>query len=238
MGNNPSRKKSKKKGQALETPQVADTQPAAANSVLSAAQKVKSTIRRLEKRKAFVEKRIERETEAAKKEVKAKNKKRALLHLKKKKAFENDVMKLDGMILNLEQQSLAIESGSVTYDVVDAMKTGLNAQKKINKEIDVEKTDDLMADIKDMQDEANEVSELLAEPVEDLELDDELMNELAEMESDGVKTEAQPVQQPVAAPAAAAPEVQLPDAPQHEIKVSKPVNEDEAALNALMAEMQ
>lgn len=190
----------------------------------------------------------------AKEKAKAKNRQGALLHIKKKKVYEKDVTKLEGMIFTLEQQAMAVEAGSVNHDVVQAMKQGVSAQKRINEQVDADKTAEMMDEIRDMQEDMNEVSEMLAQPLDDVTQDEDLLEELAGLEiENSAELEAQvdtlpaaPTAQPSATQsskgrAAAKVAATLPKVPTHQVEAAQTkegLTEDEIALKALEAEMQ
>lgn len=163
------------------------------------------------------------------------------MHMKKKKILEADLGKLDGMIFSLEQQVLTVESGSVNYDVVNAMKEGAAAQKKINESVDVDQTAELMDDIRDMQDDMNEVGDLLGQPADDILMDDDLLAEFDALEMEDTKEDE--VNKLPEVPETEEPSkvvTDLPDAPNHEVKIEKKnegLSEDEIALKQLEAEM-
>mmetsp|Transcript_5608 Transcript_5608/g.7105 ORF Transcript_5608/g.7105 Transcript_5608/m.7105 type:complete len:236 (+) Transcript_5608:305-1012(+) len=233
MGNN----NSGKKAAAVPPPAPKQTQT---NQVVITAQNIKLTVARLEKRRDFLNKKVHQEITQAKLKAKANNKKGALLHIKKKKVYEKEVTKLEGQIFTLEQQSIAVESGSVNVDIVNAMKQGVAAQKHINQQIDVDATADLVDEIQEIQADADEVSELLAQPMQDAFDDDELMNELNELGEEELLKETAALETPLpkVPDFAIGSEMNLPEAPSHQPNAAKAkAKSDEEALAELMGEM-
>mmetsp|Transcript_3870 Transcript_3870/g.4460 ORF Transcript_3870/g.4460 Transcript_3870/m.4460 type:complete len:236 (-) Transcript_3870:1007-1714(-) len=217
-------------------PAQAPVQKQSGNQVVATVQSIKQSVTRLEKRRDHLNKKIALEVTSAKEKAKAKNKKGALLHIKKKKIYEKEVQKLEGQIFTLEQQAITIESGSVNVDVINAMRKGANAQKQINQRIDVDQTADLIDEIKEIQDDANEVSEMLGQTMDDGLDEDELMNELNELGEEettqvnsGVETSL-----PQVPTSTVGSNVKLPEAPSHKPTA---VKSDEQALAELMGEM-
>lgn len=115
------------------------------------------------------------------------------------------------------------------------MYQGAKAQKAINQRIDVDQTADLVDEIKEIQDDANEVSELLAQPMDDNLDEDELLNELNELGEDEPTQLNSNVQEtlPQVPNAPVSSKMKLPEAPSH----TPAVTSDEQALAELMGEM-
>eukprot|EP01136_Pigoraptor_vietnamica_P038209 Opistho-1_new@107209 len=146
-------------------------------------QKMRETLELLEKRERYLEKKIEGELETAKKNA-AKNKKVAMMALKKKKTYENQMEKISGARMTIETQVLAIENANVNLEAMNAMQIGAQAMKKIHAGMTVDQVDKTMDDIRDQMDIANEISDAISQPVAmgGVEMDDdELERELEEL---------------------------------------------------------
>eukprot|EP00924_Labyrinthula_sp_SR-Ha-C_P016760 snap_masked-scaffold_6-processed-gene-14.4-mRNA-1 protein AED:0.81 eAED:0.81 QI:0/-1/0/1/-1/1/1/0/234 len=205
------------------------------NQLLTATQKMQHTVNNLNKRRDLLEKRSVMELKKAAHYKKQGRKKQALMALKRKKIYDQELVRIDGLSFKLEEQQINLQGHSVTADAVEAMKTGYAAQKTAMKQLDPDKVDELVQDIQEMQEIGNEAAEVLGEDMAGLEDDADLLDELENLlgEAEPQKVAAVPQAQPAAQ--IDLPDidiVQLPSAPK-----KKPVTEDEAAFKQLEAEM-
>ncbi|CEM13722.1 unnamed protein product [Vitrella brassicaformis CCMP3155] len=143
----------------------------------------KEAIATLEKRQQHLEKRIQAQEDEARAKTRAKDKRGALLALKRKKLFNQELDQLNNARLTLEQQIMTLESAQTQTVAVEALQTGVNAQKIMNQRLNIDKIDNLMEDMQEQQDLQNEVAQVLSsgQPIMD---DDELLNELQELEAE------------------------------------------------------
>lgn len=151
-------------------PEVARPAPVSMPKVSEAvegAQQMGGAIDRLTKRVDFLEKQMEAELTKAKVSKKAGNTKAALIHLKKKKMLEKDLGRTRGYVIQLETQRMSIESAQIQSSVVESMTAGAAVQKRLNAKMDVDKVDDLMANIQESMDDSNAVADLLSTPMGD-----------------------------------------------------------------------
>eukprot|EP00128_Syssomonas_multiformis_P011788 Colp12_sorted_trinity150504_noHs@31679 len=199
-------------------------------------QKLRGALEMLEKREEYLEKKVTNEQNIAKANA-SKNKRVALMALKRKKAYEAQVTKISGARMTLEAQIMAIESANVNLEAMKAMKEGADAMKSIHKDINIDKVDKTMDDIRDQMDIANEITDAIAQPVGfgvDFD-DDELAAELDALEQAELDEQLLDV--------GSVPETSLPEAPTAEPKSAqkkpaKPARtEEEDELEALAASM-
>ncbi|KAJ1957174.1 ESCRT-III subunit protein snf7 [Linderina pennispora] len=139
----------------------------------------------LEKRESHLQAKIDNEVKVARANA-TKNKQAALAALKRKRLLETQIEKISGSRMTLETQVMAIEAANVNLETMKAMQKGAEAMKNIHKDLDIDKVDQTMDDIRDQMDLANEVSEAISQPqFFGAELDeDELNAELEELEQE------------------------------------------------------
>ncbi|CDS14366.1 hypothetical protein LRAMOSA06535 [Lichtheimia ramosa] len=199
-------------------------------SAKDAIYKLRETLDMLEKRQAFLEAKANNELKTAKVNA-TKNRRVALLALKRKKAYETNIEKINGARMTIETQMMAIENANVNLETMGAMRAGAEAMKNIHGSMDINKVDTTMDDIRDQMDIANEISDAISRPVgmgEELD-EDELLNELEELEQE--ELDAKMLDTP-------APAVVTPDVPVHKpSKGSVSEDEEEKELKALQASM-
>jgi len=103
--------------------------------------------------------------------------------LKRKKTYEAQVEKLAGARMTIETQVMTLEGANVNLEAMNAMKMGATTMKAIHRDMDVDKVDDTMEEIREQMDIANEISDAIAQPLGgEVFDDDELLNELEELE--------------------------------------------------------
>jgi charged multivesicular body protein 6 len=95
--------------------------------------------------------------------IRAKQKEKAMLALRKQKYLEKNLESGQKELLNLEGQILAIENAEMQKSVYDALKQGNEFLKALNKELTVEDVDKLMAETEDAIEYQQEVGRALAE---------------------------------------------------------------------------
>lgn len=154
--------------------------------------------------------------------------------LKRKKAYENEIMKIGGSRMTIETQVMAIENANVNLETMNAMRAGAEAMKQIHGNLwvagrgtrpkrrragrvltifvpsfpsstfsflpkprsarfaplasDINKVDQVMDDIREQMDLANEISDAISQPVGfGVEFDEEELNqELEELEQESL----------------------------------------------------
>lgn len=194
-----------------------------------AIQKLKETEKILIKKQEFLEQKIQQELQTAKKHG-TKNKRAALQALRRKKRLEQQLAQTDGTLSTLEFQREAIENATTNAEVLRTMELAARGMKKAYQDMDIDKVDELMADITEQQEVAQQISDAISRPVgfgDDVD-EDELLEELEELEQEelaqellnvGDKEEESPVKLP------SVPSARLPTAPK--------ADEDEEALKQL-----
>ena len=194
-------------------PKAQEKQKQNSTSVNDSILKLKNTDSTIDKKITHLEKQITKLEDEAKKLIRLKtksSKQRALGKLKLKNLKMKELNKLMGMQYNLSVQSNALENAQFNTLVIQGMKDANNTFQKINKSINIDKVDDLVEDLTEQQDLMNEVSDALATPLFDNDIDeDELLAELDELEEldndlnllpnlpEVPKTETKPIVQPI-----------------------------------------
>ena len=133
--------------------------------------------------------------------------------------------------MTLETQVINLESAQQNAATIQAMTSGKNAMAGIRAENDIDRVDDLMDDIREEMEMADEVSGALAQPVDPLMVDDDAL--LAELQ----ELEAGDVQEQLLRPAKK-DDVSLPQVPSGKLPAIPGATKEEAAeLKALEAEL-
>jgi len=152
--------------------------------LLKSIEQLRAALETLDKRESHLHKQMALALTEAKKKSKAKDKRGALFHLKRKKMFEKQIDQIYGKKANIELQIMTLEGASGNNDVLKAMRSGADALKRSVKETDVEKVADVMEDINESMGLADELGEALSQPIGPVMDEDELNAELEEMENE------------------------------------------------------
>lgn len=164
-----------KKGDKAPTPQ-------------EAIQRLRETEEMLQKKSDFLEKKIEQELAVARKNG-TKNKRVALQALKRKKRYEKQLQQIDGTLSTIEFQREALENASTNTEVLRVMGDAAKALKAAHKNMNVDDIHNLMDDVAEQQEIANEISDAISNPVgfgQDVD-DDDLMQELEDLEQEALE---------------------------------------------------
>jgi len=211
---------------------VTNAKPSQGSNASNAVLALRDSIATQEKREQHLDKKIEELTADAKAKMTKKDKKGALASLRCKKLYEAEVDKIANVKMTLEVQVIKITSAASDADTVKAMEEAKNVMKAIREDTSIEKVDDIMDAIREEFEQADEISNALAQPIDPLLAydDDELLAELHAMEeTKGV--ENQLLDQPIIA---------MPDAPNDGLPVIQNVSvtmEEEEELKRLEEEI-
>nr|XP_020476887.1 charged multivesicular body protein 4b [Monopterus albus] len=196
-----------------------------------AIQRLRETEEMLTKKQEFLEKKIDQELVTAKKNG-TKNKRAALQALKRKKRYEKQLAQIDGTLSTIEFQREALENANTNTEVLKNMGLAAKAMKAAHEYMDIDKVDDLMADITEQQEVAQEISDVISRPIgfgEEYD-EDELMAELEDMEQEELDKNLLEVEGTEDVPLPSVPSTSLPSKP-----AKKKVEEDEDDMADLEA---
>jgi len=200
---------------------------------------MRETLEMLEKREAHLQNKINHEQLEAKKFMAVKNKRAAIMCLKRKKAYEVQIDKMSGARMTIDAQLMAIEGANVSLETMNVMKMGAQTMKTIHNNITIEDVDNTMEEITEQMSIANEINEAISQPIGGADYDeDELNAELDALEQENLDEQMLSIHAPAAA---------VPTTP-HSVKVSAPANangrntvppaiDEEAELRALEESM-
>lgn len=181
----------------------------------------------LEKRVAYAEEQRDQH-EALARSLVTTNKAGARNALRKKKQKEDEIDKIQNQILALEQQLSSIEFANMNRETMKHMKQGAGAMRSINKDVDIDKLEETMDDIRDQVALNDEMSHAISQPLQQMD-DAELEADLDELEQEALDeriTKAGPV-----------PSNSLPEVPTQKISNKSTEEDEEEALRQLEAEM-
>ncbi|VDM42811.1 unnamed protein product [Toxocara canis] len=150
-------------------------------------QKLRETEEMLVKKQEYLEKKMETELQSARKHG-MKNKRLALHALKRKRQLEKQLQQIDGILTTIEFQREALENASSNAQILQVMGSAAKALKTAHNGMNADQVHDLMEDIAEQQDEANEIAEAISNPVgigQDVD-DDDLLKELDQLEQEEV----------------------------------------------------
>jgi len=191
--------------------------------------KLRETLDMLEKREQFLQKKMDKEIGEAKKFMQQKNKRAALMCLKRKKTYETQMEKIAGARMTIEQQVMTLEGANVSLEAMNAMKMGAQSMKSIHQNMSIDEVDDTMDEIREQMDVANEINDAISQPLGGDVLDeDELLAELDGLEQESLDEQLLGTKTPV---------VGLPSAPTKTPVSRKAVIDEDAELAALEASM-
>ncbi|XP_061779714.1 charged multivesicular body protein 4b-like [Nerophis lumbriciformis] len=179
-----------------------------------AVQKLRETEEMLTKKQEFLEKKIDQETMTAKRHG-MKNKRAALQALKRKKRYLTQLQQIDGTLSTIEFQREALENANTNTEVLKNMGFAAKAMKAAHQELNIDKVDDMMDDITEQHEIAQEITNAISNPLgfgEDVD-EDELLAELEEMEQEELDRNLLEVEGTSDVPLPNVPSTSLPSRP-------------------------
>merc|ERR1712137_213165 len=126
----------------------------------------------------------------AKKKMAKGDKKGALFCMKRKKLYETEIDKIQNVKMTLETQVINLESAAQNAETYKAMQAGTTTMKKIRNDVGIDQVDDVMDNIKEEMEMAQEINSAMAQSVDPiLADDDELLAELNALETSDLEAE-------------------------------------------------
>ncbi len=135
----------------------------------------------IEKRNLFIETHKTKLIIEAKSKLNNNDKKGALLILNKKKKIEEEINKNQGSQLLLENQLSNLESANLNKHIINSLSKSNKAIHSLNKDLNVDKIEELMDDIQEEQDNYNTIQSIMEQPLQQIYEDDDLNKELEEL---------------------------------------------------------
>jgi charged multivesicular body protein 4 len=150
--------------------------------------------------------------------------------MKRKKLYEAEHDKIQNVKMTLETQVMNLESAAQNAQTFQALQQGSKTMQKIRTEVGIEQVDDVMDEIKEEMELANEINQAIAQPIDPFMTDeDELLDELNALET--ADLEAELLKPPPMAQSA----YSLPDVPVAKLPALAQKEEDD--LRQLEAEL-
>jgi len=195
---------------------------------------MRETLEMLEKREAYLQNKINHEVAEAKRHMALKNKKAALMCLKKKKIYESQIDSLNGSSMTIQKQLMAIEGANVTLQTLEMIGMGAKIMKEQHKNMTVDDVDKMMDEVQTQMELAGELQQAMAQPLGGVSYDeDELEAELDALEQESLDETFLNINPPtgvkgVTAPSAPVVAAKVSAAPQSQSQI-----DEEAELRAL-----
>jgi charged multivesicular body protein 4 len=163
---------------------VETNEPVNTNSIINTVSKIKEQISSLEKRRAYIDKKIEIQNVEIKNKIAKNDKKGAIFSLKKRKNFEEEILKIDGMCLTLEDQLNSLESASINSQYISTLKNGNNVLKTAHKNLDNNGLETLIDDIAEQKEISQSINDLMNQTMNNVLDDPDLLDEFESLQNE------------------------------------------------------
>ncbi|KAK3792882.1 hypothetical protein RRG08_009043 [Elysia crispata] len=140
----------------------------------------------LNKKSEFLERKIEEQIIIAKENSK-RNKRVALRALKSKRNFEKQLQQIDGSLSTIEYQRETLESANANVEIFNVLRVAGQALEGLHKQLDIEEVHKIMDQVAEQRDLADELSDIISNPVKiggEVLDEDDLLAELEELEQE------------------------------------------------------
>jgi charged multivesicular body protein 4 len=133
-------------------------------------------------RETHVDRKIELIVKEAKEKLARGDKKGAVFAMKRKKMYEAECDKIQNVKMTLETQAINLESATHNADTFRAMQEGSNTMSSLRNHVSVDKADDIMDNIREEMELAQEINLSIAQPLDSTD-EEALMDELSALEA-------------------------------------------------------
>ncbi len=180
----------------------------------------------MERRISYCDKRIEQQTAMATKYLRAKNKAAAMACVKRKRQVQTQQQHFQTLLDRLQEQITTLESSELQADTFRAMRLGADSMRGLNKQVNADKIEDSIDDIRETFEQAHEVTQALSTSLGGIgggygDDEDELAAELEELMQSDLNEQLPSAAAAAPAPARAAAEKQ------HEVRGGRGDKEQE-----------
>lgn len=152
---------------------------------VAAIENIRKVIVTLGKREDHLNHIIEENMKLAKAKVAKKDRRGAMMCLKKNKLYEKEREKIQNATYNLEQEIIMLEGVAGNVEVFNAVKTGVEALKVAHGAINADAVNDQRDEIEEQMDLSRELSDAIAAPMGGAAFDDEeIAKELESIEAE------------------------------------------------------
>jgi len=153
----------------------------------AAIQKLKQAELDSQKREAFLERQRDEAREEGRKKLKAGDRNGAVFYLRRMKMIEKELSSLYGKRANLDTLVRTLEAATFDKSLIQAMTAGHHATKQLVRDDEVDRVQDMIADLQEDMSRVEEIGNALAEPISNEAIDEEeLLREFEEKEENVV----------------------------------------------------
>jgi len=145
---------------------------------MEARDRLHTAIHSIDMRQSYLQEKIKKEHIAVKKYLQQKDKRSALMCLKRAKIYESQADQLMNQSFNLEQTMFTIESATTSASTMNCLREGDHALRQISHIMRMDDVEDTLDEIREQMEVASEISEAISQPLGGLFDEDELENEL------------------------------------------------------------
>jgi len=174
------------------------------DKTLQSIEHLQSTLSLLEKKEALIEKNITKEEEHARQLIAQQKREQAKACLIRKKKLQTDLDKIQKQKENLQVMINQVEEASLNVEVLKTQQQAAHGLKNAYGAMDVDKIEDQMEDLRDTMQNANAISDALAQSIDSNVVDEDELEDEFNMLQNAVDLESKKVAAPLAKASSAA----------------------------------